>query len=191
MSTSTGDARGGSGASGMSALRPLPSAGRFSMRSSLDTRTRDARRLCVPCGLASRSAAAALRALRARARGTPRRRAISRRTECTGMPWLGASPRRTLRGMTVLEHLLLEELAARRAATCWPRFVRSSYIVSSTPSMSSAGLSDARTRRSVPTRSASPSSAKYSQCSGISTASAATSAFSVSRPSDGGQSMKM
>ena len=27
------------------------------------------------------------------------------------MPWLGASPRRTLRGMTVLKHLLLEELA--------------------------------------------------------------------------------
>ena len=57
--------------------------------------------------------------------------------------------------------------------------------------MSSAGLSAARTRRIVPTRSARPSSAKYSQCSGISTASAATSAFSVSRPSDGGQSMKM
>ena len=57
--------------------------------------------------------------------------------------------------------------------------------------MSSDGFSAARTRRIVATRSASPSSAKYSQCSGISTASAATSALSVSRPSDGGQSMKM
>ena len=29
----------------------------------------------------------------------------------TGMPWLGASPRRTLRGITVSKHLLLEEPA--------------------------------------------------------------------------------
>ena len=43
--------------------------------------------------------------------------------------------------------------------------------------MSSDGFSEARTRRSVETSAASPSSAKYSQCSGISTASAATSAF--------------
>ena len=57
--------------------------------------------------------------------------------------------------------------------------------------MSRAGLSVPRTRRSVATRSASPSSAKYSQVSGISTASAATSALSVSSPSDGGVSMKM
>ena len=56
---------------------------------------------------------------------------------------------------------------------------------------SSAGLSAARTRSIVPTGSAMPSSAKYSQLRGTSTASAATSALSVSRPSDGGESMKM
>ena len=74
-------------------------------------------------------------------------------------------------------------------ATCCPRFVRSSYIVITTPAMSSDGLRAPRTRRRVPTRSASPSSAKYSQLSGMSTASAATRALSVSSPSDGGVSM--
>src|SRR5882672_8050663 len=108
----------------------------------------------------------------------------------TGIPWLGASPRRTLRGMTVRKTFSLKNCRTS-LATCCPRLVRSSNIVRSTPSMSSAGLSAARTRRIVPTRSARPSSAKYSQCSGINTASAATSAFSVSRPSDGGQSTKM
>ena len=43
-----------------------------------------------------------------------------------------------------------------RARPAGPRFVRSSCIVSSTPAMSSDGLSAARTRRSVATRSASP-----------------------------------
>ena len=57
--------------------------------------------------------------------------------------------------------------------------------------MSRDGLSVPRTRRSVATRSARPSSAKYSHVSGISTASAATSAFSVSSPSDGGVSIRM
>ena len=73
-------------------------------------------------------------------RGTPRRRATSRRRGSTGMPWLGASPRRTLRGITVAKTFSLKNARTSRA-TCCPRFVRSSCIVSSTPSMSSAGLS--------------------------------------------------
>ena len=56
------------------------------------------------------------------------------------MPWLGASPRRTLRGMTVRNTFSLKNRELR-SPPAGPRFVRSSYIVSSTPSMSSAGLS--------------------------------------------------
>ena len=55
------------------------------------------------------------------------------------MPWLGASPSRTLRGMTVVNTLSLKNARMSRA-TCCPRFVRSSYIVSSTPAMSSDGI---------------------------------------------------
>src|ERR1043165_8314359 len=43
------------------------------------------------------------------------------------MPWLGASPRRTLRGIPVRNPLSLKNWRTS-AATCCPRFVRSSYI---------------------------------------------------------------
>ena len=58
------------------------------------------------------------------------------------MPRLGASPRRTLRGITVRNTFSLKN-CADVGDTCWPRLVRSSNIVSSTPSMSSRGLSAA------------------------------------------------
>src|SRR5437868_1733763 len=50
--------------------------------------------------------------------------------------------------MTVLNTLSLKNSRTSRATSC-PRLVRSSYIVSTTPSMSRAGLSPLRTRRIV------------------------------------------
>ena len=57
--------------------------------------------------------------------------------------------------------------------------------------MASAGLNAAVTRRTVERSSESPSSAKYSHWSGTMTPWEATSPFSVSRPREGGQSMRM
>ena len=65
ISTSVGASRG-SGASGMSALKPLPSAGRFSMCSLRSVTRRTTSRITPPNG----------RGLHARAPGTLRRRAI-------------------------------------------------------------------------------------------------------------------
>ena len=103
------------------------------------------------------------------------------------MPKLGASPSRTERGTEVRKTLSLK-CARISPVTCCVRFVRSSTIVSSTPSISSRGLSARCTRRIVFTSSEMPSSAKYSHWSGMSTVSAAASAFTVSRPRLGGQS---
>ena len=107
------------------------------------------------------------------------------------MPWLGASPRRTLRGMIVLNTLSLKK--SRTSPRHELTEVRAVVVHRAAGRLRCRGWDSAppRMRRMVPTRSARPSSAKYSQCSGIRTASAATSALSVRRPSDGGQSMKM
>ena len=59
------------------------------------------------------------------------------------MPWLGASASRTLRGMTVPYTFSLKNSRTSRA-TCCPRFVRSSLMVSSTPSMSRDGFNPDR-----------------------------------------------
>src|SRR2546426_90209 len=67
------------------------------------------------------------------------------------------------------------------------RFLRSS-IVSTIARISSRSLRRRRTASMVSRSCASPSSAKYSHWTGISTASHAASALIVSRPSDGGQS---
>ena len=72
--------------------------------------------------------------------------------------------------------------------TCTATLSRASYIVNTTPSIASLGLYAARTFSIVAVSADSPSSAKYSACIGMITPSAATSAFSVSSPSDGGQS---
>ena len=62
-------------------------------------------------------------------------------------------------------------------------------MVSTTPWICSIGLKLLRTRSIVRSSRLSPSSAKNSHCSGTSTACAAASALTVSRPSDGGQSI--
>ena len=124
-------------------------------------------------------------ALRAQARDTLRRRGISRRREWRASV-AGRFTEPDVPRDNRVEHACPGKTRGCRAATCCPRLVRSSYIVINTPAISSPGLNAARTRRSVATRSARPSSAKYSQFSGIKTASAATSAFNVSSPSEGG-----
>ena len=75
--------------------------------------------------------------------------------------------------------------------TCCARFVRSSSMVNTTPSINSPGFSDTRILSTVSINSLIPSRAKYSACIGISTESAATNAFSVSKSSAGGQSITM
>ena len=69
--------------------------------------------------------------------------------------------------------------------------VRPSNMVPSTPSISSLGLSRSRTLSIVVLSSATPRSAKYSHSSGTMTPSEAVSALTVSRPSEGWQSMRM
>ncbi len=66
---------------------------------------------------------------------------------------------------------------------------RGSYRVRRMPSILSVGLTVWETVLIVSIKADSPSSAKYSHCMVISTESAATSAFSVSILSDGGQSI--
>ena len=68
---------------------------------------------------------------------------------------------------------------------------RESYIVSRNPSISSPGFSFVLVILIVFSSLPSPSSAKYSHCTGISTLSEATSAFSVTSPSDGEQSIRI
>ena len=123
----------------MSALRPLPRAGRFSMTELFCRRARlvarSVRSITRPAVAAARSSTSRASARYASA---PRDFASYR---ITGIPWLGASPSRTLRGMTVRNTFSLKN-SRTSVATCWPRFVRSSNIVSSTPSISSSGLSD-------------------------------------------------
>ena len=84
----------------------------------------------------------------------------------------------------------LEQLAPKNlrrfSVTCCARFVRSSYMVRITPSISSVGLNAAWMRPSVVSNSEIPSSAKYSACMGTSSRSAATRAFNVRRSSAGG-----
>ena len=76
----------------------------------------------------------------------------------TGWPKLGASARRMLRG-TWVEKTLSLKWERTSVITCCVRFVRSSTMVSSTPSTSSSGLSARFTRCSVAVSSEMPSSA--------------------------------
>src|SRR5262249_49928123 len=107
-----------------------------------------------------------------------------------GFPNEGASPSRTLRGITV-SYTFSPKCPRTSSATCLARFMRSSYIVSTMPSISSEGLSASRTRSMVFRSCEMPSSAKYSHCIGTSTESAAVSPLMVSRPRDGGESTRM
>jgi hypothetical protein len=105
----------------------------------------------------------------------------------TGRPKLGASPSRMLRGITVSKTSDGKCWRTSRS-TSWASLVRPSCMVSSIPATVSRGLSSRWTSDSVSSSPASPSSAKYSVCTGTITRSAATSALTVSGPSDGGQS---
>jgi len=104
-----------------------------------------------------------------------------------GFPNEGASARRMLLGMTV-RNAFFPKWARMSSATWRERFVLSSYMVRSTPPISSIGFRVIFTRSIVSIRSVTPSSAKYSHWIGIRTSSAAHRPFSVRSPSDGGQS---
>ena len=80
---------------------------------------------------------------------------------------------------------------APRARRLGPAACAQSCIVSSIPATVSRGFSSRCTSASVSSSPASPSRAKYSVCTGTITRSAATSALTVSGPSDGGQSSRM
>ena len=75
-----------------------------------------------------------------------------------GLPWLGASLTRTFRGMTTL-YTFPAKKRFSSCATWMDRFVRPSYMVSSTPSISRPGFMLRRTMRTVFIRSLRPSSA--------------------------------
>src|SRR5829696_79804 len=108
----------------------------------------------------------------------------------TGSPKLGASPSRTLRGITVSK--TSDGKCSRTSrSTSWASFVRASCMVNSMPATVRRGLSSRCTSDSVSSRPASPSSAKYSVCTGTITRSAATSALIVSGPSDGGVHLRV
>ena len=107
-----------------------------------------------------------------------------------GTPWLGASASRMFRGMTV-ENTFPGKCRRTSWDTCAEKFVRPSNMVSATPKTSSRGFIRRFTVRSVAIRSLSPSSAKYSHCTGTKIPSAAHRAFSVSSSNDGGQSTKI
>ena len=64
-----------------------------------------------------------------------------------------------------------------------------SAMFSTTPSHSRSGWSDSRASSTTSSACSTPWSEKYSASLVISAWSAATSAFTVSRPSDGGQSI--
>src|SRR5690349_7398420 len=68
--------------------------------------------------------------------------------------------------------------------------MRRSTMVRTTPAMCNLGLRAFLTRSTVLRSAPMPSSARNSACRGTSTASTATRAFSVTRPSDGGQSTR-
>jgi hypothetical protein len=106
------------------------------------------------------------------------------------MPWLGASAKRTFLGIT-LSNTCAPKKLLRSAATCLDRVVRSSYIVRRIPSIASDGLIVRRSRIRVSSSSETPSSARYSHWMGTRTESLAASAFTVSRSSEGGQSIRI
>ena len=107
-----------------------------------------------------------------------------------GRPWLGASLRRTFRGMAVL-YTLPGKKRLTSSVTWRARLVRLSYMVMSTPSSSRAGFRDRRTALMVYIRSLSPSRAKYSLCTGTRAASAAHRPLRVNSSREGGQSTNM
>ncbi len=132
------------------------------------------------------------RARRARVRA-PGRRAIRASRGVLGDRQLrssGASATRTLRGITV-SNTSSGKWALNSASTSCARRVLSSCMVITTPVRTSAGFSSCGSRSSVSRNWTRPSSARYSAWTGTRTRSAAASAFTVTGPSDGGQSSRV
>ena len=107
-----------------------------------------------------------------------------------GSPATVESENFTVRRITVWK-TVSPHACTSRCMTSRPCRVRPSNIVPSTPSISSLGLSRSRTLSIVVLSSATPRSAKYSHSSGTMTPSEAVRALTVSRPSEGWQSMRM
>src|ERR1022692_3668395 len=105
-----------------------------------------------------------------------------------GSPATEASGNRTVRLITVWK-TLSPNPATTPASTSRVCRVRESYIVASSPSMVSFGLSRLDTFSIVSISNATPRIAKYSHSSGTSTPSEQASALTVSNPSDGWQSV--
>ena len=105
-----------------------------------------------------------------------------------GSPATVVSGKRTVRPIAVWK-TLSSKASTSRASTSRLCTVRESYIVATRPSISSSGLSRSWTFWIVSTSIATPRSAKNSHSSGTITPCAAVSALTVSRPSDGWQSM--
>ena len=107
-----------------------------------------------------------------------------------GSPATVESENFTVRRITVW-NTLSPQACTRRCITSRLWSVRPSNIVPSTPSISRRGFSRSRTLSIVVFSSATPRSAKYSHSSGTITPSEAVSALTVSRPSEGWQSIRM
>ena len=108
----------------------------------------------------------------------------------TGSPWLGASLRRMLRGITLSN--TIEPKCPLSSSYIWlARRRRASYIVRRKPSISREGFRRDFMMRMVLSSLVMPSSANYSAWTGIITESAAVRALTVISPSDGEQSMSM
>ena len=107
-----------------------------------------------------------------------------------GFPKEGASASLTVRGMIELK-IKGPRVLRTSSTTCLDRFVRSSYIVSTIPSMCRSGLKNVRTSSSVRSKSGIPSMQKNSHWTGIRIESAAARALMVRNPSEGGQSIRM
>ena len=107
-----------------------------------------------------------------------------------GSPATVESENFTVRRMTVWK-TVSPQASTSRSITSRPCRVRPSYIVPSTPSTFSLGFSRSLTLSIVVLSSATPRSAKYSHSSGTMTPSEAVSALTVSRPSEGWQSIRI
>ena len=94
----------------------------------------------------------------------------------------------TVRRITVWK-TVSPQASTRRSMTSRPCRVRPSNMVPRTPSISRRGFSRSRTLSMVVLSRATPRRAKYSHSSGTITLCEAVRAFTVSRPSDGWQSM--
>ena len=105
-----------------------------------------------------------------------------------GSPATVVSGKRTVR-VTTVWNTLSPNASSTREKTSRPWLVRPSYMVAKIPSRVSCGLSRSCTFSIVSTSRATPRRLKNSHSSGMITPCEAVSALTVSRPSEGWQSM--